>query len=95
MAGGRPAGTVGLALVLPRLVAVELLDDQRRHEQLQLALELQDTQGHDPLLAISAASYPIGLWRAQTLVAMRTPARLLDACPLVVTGIDVGDYYDL
>jgi hypothetical protein len=35
------------------------------------------------------------LWRAQTLVAMRTAARLHDACPLVVTGIDVGDYYDL
>jgi hypothetical protein len=35
----------------PRPVAVELLDDQRRDEQFQLALEPQDTQGHDPLLA--------------------------------------------
>lgn len=65
MAGGRPAGTVGLALVLPRPVAVELLDDQRRHEQLQLALELQDTQGHDPFLAISPGSSvsPVDLLR--------------------------------
>jgi len=37
----------------PQPVAVELLDDERGDEQLQLALGLQDTQGHDPLLALS------------------------------------------
>ena len=37
----------------PRPVAVELLDDQRRDEQFQLALGLQDTQRDDPLLAFS------------------------------------------
>jgi hypothetical protein len=36
-----------------RPVAVELLDDQRRDEQLQLALELQDSQRDDPHLAFS------------------------------------------
>jgi hypothetical protein len=41
----------------PRPVAVELLDDRRGDEQLQFALELQDAQGHDPLLSLSPCGH--------------------------------------
>jgi hypothetical protein len=37
----------------PQPVAVELLNAERRDEQFQLALGLQDAKGHDPLPALS------------------------------------------
>lgn len=46
--------TLGDRGLRARAVAFELFDDQRRDQQLQLALEQEHPQWHDPHLAISA-----------------------------------------